>query len=67
MKEEQVKEILGSPDSEEGGGLMELCLAWFEGEQTIAVDFDFDGKAIEKRFRPSPHLWWVHERARKSP
>ena len=43
---------------------MPSCSAWFEGEQTIAVDFDIDGRATEKRFRPGRSAGWVSERAR---
>jgi hypothetical protein len=62
--ETEVEKILGPPDLEEGGGLMSLCLAWFEGDQTIAVDFDLDGRATEKRFRPGRNSGWVHERTK---
>jgi len=69
MTEKEVKEILGPPILEEfgGGSLGPYCLAWFEGDQTIAVDFDLDGRVTEKRFRPGRHSGWVHEPVRESP
>ena len=61
--ETEVKEILGPPMFEEFvDSLGPPCLAWFEGDQTIAVDFDLDGKATAKRFRPGRNSGWVHER-----
>ena len=37
------------------------CYAWFDGEQTIAVDFDPEGKMKEKRFRRGRFLGWIRE------
>jgi hypothetical protein len=64
--ETEAKEILGTPMLEEypGGSLGPYCLAWFEGDQTIAVDFDLDGTATAKRFRPGRNSGWVHERTK---
>lgn len=67
MTEEQVKGLLGSPDSVEGGGLSPSCLAWFEGDQTIAVIFDGDDKATEKCFRPGRTSAWVRDRVKTFP
>jgi hypothetical protein len=67
MTEEEVEAILGPPDSVEGGELMPSCSAWFVGEQTVAVDFDTDGRATEKRFRPWRSPWWVRERKGRFP
>src|SRR5262245_55910685 len=66
MKEKEVKGNLGPPNSEEGSTFGDSTLAWFEAEQTIAVDFDLDGKAIEKRFK-GRFLGWVRERAKWAP
>ena len=63
MTEEEVKAILGPPDSVEGGGLMSSCWAWFVGEQTIAVDFNLDDRATEKRLRPGRTTGWVRDPA----
>ncbi len=69
MTENEVVGALGPPAFEEypGGILGDCCFAWFEGGQTIAVDFDIDGRATEKRFRLGRNLWWVHERAKGPP
>jgi hypothetical protein len=69
MTGEEVVETLGPPALEEypGGSLGGFCLAWFEGGQTIAVDFDIEGRVTEKRFRLGRNLWWVRERAKGPP
>jgi hypothetical protein len=68
MTEDEVKQICGPPTIEEyiGGSLGGFCLAWIHDGQTIAVDFDLDGRAIEKRFR-APYLGWVQERPKQVP
>ena len=62
MTEKEVKRILGPPDSIEGGGLAPSTLAWFERDQTIAVDFDVFDKATEKRFRAEVDGPWLRSR-----
>jgi hypothetical protein len=61
MTEEEVKAILGPPDSVDSFGLGFDYLGWFKGQQTITVDFDVDGRAAEKRFHAGPGSWWVRE------
>jgi hypothetical protein len=61
MTEKQVKGILGLPDDHFGGGLMDLDLTWFEGEQTITVRFGSEDRATEKHFRPGRAARWVND------
>jgi hypothetical protein len=67
MSQSEVEGILGPPALEEGGGFMPLCAAWFEGRQAIAVNFDPEGRATEKRFRVGRSRWWVREGASGAP
>jgi hypothetical protein len=69
MTEAEVKALLGPPMLEEypGGSLGDSCYAWFDGRQTIAVDFDVSGKMTEKRFRVGRSEWWIRGRAKQLP
>jgi hypothetical protein len=69
MTEDEVKALLGPPSVVEspGGSLGDSCFAWFDGSQTIAVDFDEIGRMREKRFRAGRNSWWVHSRAKHLP
>jgi hypothetical protein len=63
MTEKEVMTLLGPPTFEEypGGSLGDSCYAWDEGEQTIAVTFDCDGKMVNKGFRKSRNSKWITE------
>jgi hypothetical protein len=62
MTQEQVKDILGPPTAEIGGGLSSgYAWVWQEGEQTIGIDFTMNySEQVEyvsgKRFQPES--WW---------
>ena len=54
-----VRAILGPETFLVGSALSEIWRFWENADQTIAVEFNLDGRAIEKRF----HLPWVKQRA----
>jgi hypothetical protein len=63
MTEREVKSLLGPPAIEEytGGSMGDSCFAWTEGEQTIAVDFNVEGRMVEKRYRAARGASWIRE------
>jgi hypothetical protein len=69
MTEAQVEEICGPPTAMHFPGKRFLAMSyeWTEGDQSIAIDLDMDGKVGEKRFRLGQRIWQLPEREANLP